>query len=60
MAMTKDQLFVQLANFLKHNCGIVADFRDSNTPWTLREQLEQFEEEQRTKSKRRRRVVKHG
>lgn len=41
--MTKDQLFTRLANFLKRNVDIVADYRDSNTPWYLLEQLQQFE-----------------
>lgn len=45
--VTKDQLFVRLANFLRRNARIVADYRDSNAPWTLLNQLELFEEEHR-------------
>lgn len=41
--MTKAQLFVRLANFLKQNVSIVADYRDSNAPWTLLEQLDHYE-----------------
>ncbi len=49
MPMTKDQMFVRLANFLKKNCMLVADYRDSNAPWTLLEQLRKFEEAEKAK-----------
>lgn len=45
--LTKDQMFVKLANFLRRNAGIVADARDSNGPWDLLEQLDRFEEQRK-------------
>jgi hypothetical protein len=50
--MTKDQLFVRLANFLHRNVGLVADHRDSNAPWTLLEQLQDYEFYQRRRRRK--------
>ncbi len=41
--MTKDKLFARLAGFLKRNVQMVADARDSNAPWYLLEQLNEYE-----------------
>jgi hypothetical protein len=45
--MTKDQLFVKLANFLRRNVSLVADATDSNGPWNLLTQLDRYEEQAR-------------
>lgn len=50
--MTKQQLFVRLANFLRHNVSLVSDMRDTNSPWTLLEQLDRYEYDHKKTKKR--------
>jgi hypothetical protein len=44
MRARKDRLFSRLAGFLRRNAGIVADARDSNEPWRLLQELDNFED----------------
>jgi hypothetical protein len=45
MKSRKDKLFQRLASFLRANVNLVADFRDSDAPWNLLSELEDYEED---------------